>query len=349
MSIESVTMRGAGAAPWVNAVVEWTGTSATWTLTNTGTSQVLYTGPDLKYDMAVLPETIYHLSLSDDTNHTQPFAYVSPPISAPVDLTAIDITDTSALLTWLEVEAADQYEVIVDDVSYNVLPPPPPVDPEEEPEQPSLALGGLIPDRTYEAQSRAYIDTTASLLSPLYHFTTDPTTVAEASVYEYEPVAARVWGKSGWLPDGSALYHGDGVFWSNTNGIHTTVFMYSNDTLTSLHELQGVRVVSVQVSISRFSALSDPRMVLSHWLLHDMDAIGTVAPVFIAPAMGIDSGSVALDEQAWMSLPTGWGDALINDEATGIGWGGITGRYMIGPHISDPIRPMNGTLRITVA
>ena len=90
MSISQVSVRG-GIAPWVDTVVEWQGVSAVWTLTDIATSAVLYTGPELRYDMVSTPETIYHLRLADDTGNMQVMSYVSPPISAPVELVATDI------------------------------------------------------------------------------------------------------------------------------------------------------------------------------------------------------------------------------------------------------------------
>jgi len=100
--------------------------------------------------------------------------------------------------------------------------------------------------------------------------------------------------------------------------------------------------------MSRFNVNSDPRMVMSHWLLHNMSDIPAGAPYFITPAMGVDSGQLALGQQAWMSIPTGWIDLIIAGNAKGFGWGGVTDRYMLAPHISDPTIPMNGTMRITV-
>lgn len=346
MSITQLTVRG-GTAPWVDTVIEWQGVATTWTLTNTATSTVLYTGPLTRYQMVSVPETIYFLRLSDGAGAIQDIAYVSPPISAPVELVAKDVTDTSATLAWVAVEGATAYEVLVDETSYNVLPPPPPVD-EGDPTYPNLALGNLEPDRTYSAQNRAFMDTTGSLWSPVIYFTTERTTVAEASQYEYPPSVARTYNPSGWLPDGNQLIHGSGADFGNVAGIHTTVFLYSADSLRSLRELAGVRVLTAQVSITRFPAESDPRMVMSHWLLHDMDVIPAGAPTFVAPAMGVDSGQVALSQQAWMSIPTGWIDSMIAGTAEGFGWGGVAGRYMLAHPISDPIRPANGTLRITV-
>lgn len=340
MSIDSVTMRG-GVAPWVEAAVEWTGVSTTWTLTNLDTQTVLYTGPGTYYLMATQPELIYRMQLADDTGNTAEWGYVAPPISAPVDLQVTDITFQSALVTWLEVKQADRYNVLVDDVSHTVLAPAPGT-------APSLALGGLLPDRTYGVQVQAYMGDKQSLISPLYHFTTQRVYTAEASIYEYEPSSARVWRAAGWLDDGAALIHGDGAQWGNSDGIHTTVFLYSPETLAQMRELAGVRVLTVQVSLSRFTGMSDPRMVLSHWLLHNMTSLPAGAPTFVGAGMGVDSGSVALGEQTWISLPTGWADEIINGNATGFGWGGVAGRYMLAQHINDPIRPRNGTLRITV-
>jgi hypothetical protein len=346
VSINSVTIRG-GFAPWVDTVIEWTGSSAAWTLTDTDTATVLYTGPLLRYDMTSAPETIYRLRLADDTGNIQNLVYVSPPISAPVNLTAIDIEDTSVVLTWTAVEAATAYELLVDGVSNNVLPPPVNPDPDLQ-QEPSLALADLETDRTYSAQIRAYMDATASLWSPLIYYTTDRTTKAESTDYEYLPYLARVRSPTGWYADGHQLVHGSGEEFGDPSGVHTTVFLYSAEELAAMRELAGVRVLSAEVSMTRFATLSDPRMVLSHWLLHDMSAIPSGAPTFVAPAMGVDSGQVALGQQAWMPLPTGWIESIIAGTAQGIGWGGVTGRYMLSPHISDPTEPRNGTLRITV-
>lgn len=341
MSIDAFTVRG-GAAPWVDTVIEWTGLSALWTLEDiTASPVILYQGTELRFDLSSTPETIYRLRLTDDSAHVVTLAYVTPPISAPVELNAHDITDTSAILSWVKVEAATQYEIEFDGVSQTIDAPQDPLT------APSLPLDALIPDRTYSARVRAYMTTTNSLWSVLIYFTTDKTYAAEATTYEYEPSQALVYTPYGWLPDGSPLYHGGGEQWGNMWGTNTTVFMYSDLTLASLRSLEGVRVLSAQVSITRFAAASDPRMVLNHWLLHDM-AVPTTPPEWIGDGMGIDSGSVALGQQAWMSIPTGWVDAMIASSACGFGWGGVTGRYMVAQHISDPIRPRNGTLRITV-
>lgn len=348
MSIESVTVRG-GIAPWIQAVVEWKGESDNWRLTNTVTQELLYFGTATRYDMLTVPETVYRLELEDDFGTKQPFSYVSPPISAPVEIVVKDITNTSAVLEWMTLAGVDTYEVMIDDTSQEVYAP-------SAGENPSLALADLIPDRTYAVKIRAFMSTTASLWSPVIHFTTSRTTVVEASTYEYEPSAARTWNPSGWLPDGSQLIHGSGELFNNPAGIHTTVFFYSAETLASIRELAGVRVLTAEISITRISSYSDPRMVLSHWLLHNMPDVPAGSPVFLEPAMGLDSGTAALGQQVWMSIPTGWIDALLTETtpgsgiylAAGFGWGGVTNRYMLAEPLSDETRPKNGTLQITV-
>lgn len=334
MSIDTVSIRG-GTAPWIQAVVEWTGDSATWRLVNTTTQTLLYYGANRRYDMATTPETIYHLDLADDIGTHQPFAYVAPPISAPVSLQIINITDASATLVWNASPGATSYVVTVDGEPTTVTAP-------------TLSLTGLEQERSYSVTLQAIMGTAKSLVSPVQYFTTLPTTIAEASQYEYVPETARTYRAGGWTSDADPLIHGSGEPWGNTNGIHTTVFVYSADTLSQMHALAGVRVESMEVSISRLAVPSDARMVLSHWLLHNMTEIPAGAPSFIAPGMGLDSGSLALGQQAWMPLPVGWADALINGSAAGIAWGGVTGRYMIGQPLTEPLAPANGTLRITV-
>lgn len=337
-------MRG-GPAPWIQAVIEWSGTSATWTLTDTGSSTVLYTGPLLRYDMTTHPETIYRLMLADDSGNTQAFAYVAPPISAPVDLIATTATtapdppvepDTEVWLKWMPLLGATNYEVLLDDTEFLTST------------EPRLFLDDLEPDRTYAAQIRAYIDTATSLWSPLIYFTTERTAVADADEYEYEPAESRTFNDiQGWLPNGSMLVHGSGEPFGNENGVHTTVFRYSADSLASLRQLAGVRIVSAEVSLTRTLGYSDPRMVLSHWLLHNMSDFNA-PPVMMPPAMGIDGGSAALGQQVWAQIPVGWVEAMISGVAAGLAWGGVTGRYMLAAPLSDPVLPRNGTLRITV-
>jgi hypothetical protein len=346
VSIASLSVRG-GVAPWVDTVIEWQGSSTTWTLTETTGPTTLYTGTALRFDMTTLPETIYWFKLADDTGHSVTAAYVTPPISAPVDLQAVDISSKTATLKWLAVESATQYEVLVDETSVNVLPPPPPVN-EEDVSYPTLPLSGLNQDQTYSAQARAFLDTTSSLWSPTIYFTTDLANDVEASEYYYEPSQAQTWNPNGWLADGTPLIHGDGTDYADLNGIHTTVFIYSADTLRAIRELKGANVLSAQVSLTRSVSFSDPRMAMSHWLLHNMTAIPAVAPTFVGSAQGVDSGQVALGQQSWIPLPTGWADAIINGTAAGVAWGGVAGRYMHAAPLANPVVPINGTLLITV-
>ena len=204
-------------------------------------------------------------------------------------------------------EAATEYEVLVDDFAHIVLPPPPPdleADPPERSSLRRLMLVRLTPDRSYSAQARAFMESATSLWSPVIYFTTERTNFAEASQYEYPAAVARTYNASGWLPDGADLVHGSGeAVRKQRRHPHHGLPVLRRQPRHRIRELAGVQVLTAQVSITRYSSYSDPRMVMSHWLLHDMAAIPAGAPTFVAPAMGVDSGQVALAQQAWMSIP----------------------------------------------
>ena len=366
--ISTFTARG-GINPWRNCVVEWTGTSDTWVLTDSKTAAVLFSGPEFRADLAVTPEKVYYFTITGDDGLASSTTWVSSPIATPRDLTFANLTATSASVLWQPVTGADHYE-LRDSATDEVL---------ANSSSPSAELSGLEVETEYSVKVRAIIGSFASTWSQSASFTTLRTGAAVAGVYEFAPYASGTWSQiNGWLPWRSLCKHGDGRLFGDGDGICYTEFYYPDEWFINgegfqpgaFKQLDGAQIIEFSIYLRRFRDGSDPRAMLSHWFTHRRMAPGVEAdsrwtaetwpPGFpIIPEPGIDSGLLLLGDSGWIDLPISWAKYMCALDAEvqvqGIVWGGVGDRYQTAAipygendELNDDEDPANGTLRIVV-
>lgn len=335
----------AGSPGWTKANVAWTASNAVSYEVQTEAGAVLATTGATSVILSVDPNTIYRLKIkaiasNGLTTTSAVTQYTTSQIPAPANLRTVNTpTYNDFELIWNAVQAATAYDLLyvnTGNIIYSGALP---------------GAGGFdidaVANSSYTYQVRAKIGSATSGYSTAKTVITPPEPGPAAGEYTYKATAGQTYqtGSGGiWRATSDGFYHGDGSSFGSSRGKQTGFFFYGSN---RFDELEDGTVTKLEIYMDRKDEAGNNAAQSCHFYLHPYTSKPSGDPLNDFINSG-DYDDLARGEAKWITLPTSWGQKLVDNTsgADGIAWGNVSGRYMnMSPLSSDDDI---GKLRITI-
>lgn len=330
-----------GTVAWSHLTATWTAANATsYAIYQVGNATPLWTGSASPVSLAIIPNTAYALFVraigtggayidSAVTNYT------TPSLPSPTGLhTTAAPAYNGFNLAWNAVADATSYQINKTDgtVVYT------------GPWVTSVHVAAAA-SSSYYFGIKAMLGSANSGWSPTLTVVTPAVPGPTFGDYLFDPNSASTWETSSggsWRSSSDGQYHGNGSAYGSTRGNQSGWFFYGASPYSGL---AGGRVTAFAVHMHRTDDSGASSGQSCHWNLHNYSGRPGGSPL---GGIIAETNADTLDrgESKWITLPTSWGQQLVNGSARGVAWGNVSGRYMR----CDPISGdnWNGRFRITI-